>query len=292
MKKITFVFTILFGIATLLPAQTEVKPDPKLLGKCTVDDFKKAPYATWFVKNYDEYQPNAEISANLKRLKFEGIQLKIFLGTWCGDSRREVPRILKTLDLIGFPSRNIEIIAVDNADSVYKQSPGHEEKGLGIYRVPTFIFSEKGTETYRITESPAESMERDLLAIFSKSDYTSNYYSYPTLRKWLANGLLKDVNCNPVGLANQLRAKGISEGELNSAGYVHFFAGELAEATVLFKINAILFPKSANCLAALADAYIKAGKKDLAQKALEQAVKLNDGNPAHMESLVKLLNTK
>ena len=59
---------------------------------------------------------------------------------------------------------------LSNQDSVYKQSPAHEERGLEIHRVPDLDSIEKGREIGRIVESPVLSLERDLLAIASKRE--------------------------------------------------------------------------------------------------------------------------
>ena len=46
-----------------------------------------------FEKRYENYIP-----ANLKEVSIEGITIKIFFGTWCHDSKRELPRALKILN--------------------------------------------------------------------------------------------------------------------------------------------------------------------------------------------------
>lgn len=51
----------------------------------------------------------------------------------------ELSRFLKLLSAIGFPEENVKLIGLGGNDSLVKQSPGHEEAGLGIFRVPTFI---------------------------------------------------------------------------------------------------------------------------------------------------------
>ena len=97
------------------------------------------------------------------------------MGTWCGDSRREVPRVLKMLDCCGFDMRNLTLVMVGNGDTLYKKSPQHEEAGRNIARVPTIIAEQKGAEIGRIIEFPISSLEKDMLSILKKEKYIPNH---------------------------------------------------------------------------------------------------------------------
>src|ERR1700759_4241703 len=70
---------------------------PNLLGVCTRDRLQQAPYSDWFVKNYQDYHVDSATADRLKT-SLAGHRLRIFMGTWCGDSRREVPRMFRILD--------------------------------------------------------------------------------------------------------------------------------------------------------------------------------------------------
>jgi len=135
-----------------------------LLGKCTRERLAKAPFDTWFNKNYDSYSVDSNTANQLKPL-LKHTQFLLFMGTWCGDSRREVPRIYKILDYCHIKPSQLQLINLNNSDTAYKQSPEHEEKGLNIKRVPTLLLFENHRELGRIVESPAISLEKDLLAI-------------------------------------------------------------------------------------------------------------------------------
>ncbi len=115
--------------------------------------------------NYDAYTPNPETVANLANFK-EDLKVEIFLGTWCEDSRREVPAFLKIADVSGFVSpENIHLWAVDRQK--------HLENGLAESReielVATFIFLKNDNEIGRIIEMPDnELLETDILQILEK----------------------------------------------------------------------------------------------------------------------------
>jgi len=145
-----------------------------LIGCCTREALLQEPFATWYIKNYNDYSMDT-IIANEIRKNISNKQFILFLGTWCGDSRRETPRILKIFDYCNLNPEQIKLVMVSNHDSAYKQSPSHEEKGMNILRVPTLIVFENNKEINRIVESPIESIEKDLLKIVTGKKYLHNY---------------------------------------------------------------------------------------------------------------------
>jgi thiol-disulfide isomerase/thioredoxin len=147
-----------------------------LLGHCTRSCLTQKPFADWFFQNYENYKVDSSSIKEIGKL-IKNKNMTIFLGTWCGDSKREVPRMLKILDAAGIKEKQYSIIFVSNEPELYKQSPQHEEKGMNILRVPTFIIAEGKTETGRIIESPKESLEKDLLKILKKEKYIPHYAS-------------------------------------------------------------------------------------------------------------------
>ena len=145
-----------------------------LLGHCTRSCLAQKPFAEWYFKNYNDYLVDSITVIEIRKL-FKDKNMTIFMGTWCGDSRREVPRMLKILDASGIKEKQVQIIFVSNDPDLYKQSPQHEEKGMNIIRVPTFIISKGKKETGRIIEYPKQSLEKDLLKILREEIYIPNY---------------------------------------------------------------------------------------------------------------------
>ena len=132
-----------------------------LLGYFNPVQLKREPHSVWFYKGYDEYQPAQEAINSLNGINREGLTIKIVLGTWCPDSRREVPRFMKVIDTWKFPSDLVTFIGVDNG----KDSPIGGYGELDIQRVPTFIIYKNNIETGRIIENPATSLEQDMVNI-------------------------------------------------------------------------------------------------------------------------------
>ncbi len=145
-----------------------------LLGRCNRFLLQREAYRSWFQTGYEQYaNDQATTSALIPLLK--DITIEIFLGTWCGDSKREVPRMLKILDRAGVDSSRVQLIFVSNDPKMYKQSPQHEEAGKQIIRVPTLIVYEQKKEIGRIVEYPVVSIEKDLYTILTRQPYQPNY---------------------------------------------------------------------------------------------------------------------
>lgn len=180
------VIVIIFTIAactTKRPIQS-VKPvnieaaDKKgnliLLGKSTRERLAQPPFNGWYTTNYAAYTVDSN-TANQAKSLLKNKRFLLFMGTWCGDSRREVPRMYKILDYCQVRPSRIQLINLNNSDTAYKQSPGHEEQGLNIRRVPTLLIYEGQREVGRIVESPVTSLEKDILAIVTGQPYEHHY---------------------------------------------------------------------------------------------------------------------
>lgn len=288
MKKILALTAFVFMFSHLW-AQQPAKP---LVGICSLTDFLQQPFAEWYSPGYEHYQPNAAVVAQLKKLKPEKTTLKIVFGSWCGDSKRELPRMLKTLHAAGFTDKNIQLIGVYSDSEKYKQAPNREEKELNVYRVPTFIVYQNNKEIGRINEYPVESLERDLQKILSGQAYSPSYKSFTQINEWLTSGLLADENASPRGLADQVRKAVSSESELNSCGYVLMARGNLKEAITILRTNVYLYPESSNCFDSLGEAYAKAGLNDNALFCYERAVELDPKNENAIAQVAKLKEGK
>jgi len=112
---------------------------------------------------YPNYKPDSLTLIALKSL-MEDKKITLVMGTWCGDSKLQVPHFYKIADELSIPQKNITLICVDGNK---KAENGLVDK-LDIERVPTFIIYKDGKELGRIVESPRLSLEKDLLEILSK----------------------------------------------------------------------------------------------------------------------------
>lgn len=133
---------------------------PMLVGITDRSAFELPDFSVWYNTEYIGYEPDGFILGQITELS-DSIDIQIFMGTWCSDSRREVPRFQKILDLAGFEQKYLQIINI-NRD---KKSPTHEEKNKSIEFVPTFVINKNGNEIGRIVEFPIITLESDLLSI-------------------------------------------------------------------------------------------------------------------------------
>lgn len=141
-----------------------------LVGKANKDGFMLEPFNQWFKAGYASYRTDESIIKKLKPL-LKKVEIKVFMGTWCGDSKRETPRFYKILEEAGFKDKNLTVITVDRK----KSTPEKYEEGLDIIKVPTFIFYKKGKEINRIVEYPVKSLEKDMYNILSGANYKHSY---------------------------------------------------------------------------------------------------------------------
>ena len=116
---------------------------------------------SWFNKNYNNYEPNID-KINIDKLNKTSI--KIFMGTWCHDSKREVPRFYKILDALKFDQTNLQIIGLTKDKKGLFQNYSEYK----ITSTPTFIFFDNDKEIGRIIEKPQGSLEMHIKLILDQ----------------------------------------------------------------------------------------------------------------------------
>ncbi len=108
----------------------------------------------------------------------EPVDILCVLGTWCGDSRREVPRFWRLLAGARNPRLELAMVAVGRADDadarealagLHVSETDDYRAEYRITNVPTFIVSHGGEEIGRIVETPTVSLGADLVAILAQA---------------------------------------------------------------------------------------------------------------------------
>ena len=146
-----------------------------LLGNCAPQMLLIEPFSTWFIPNYNNSQIDSSYSIAISKA-FKNKRMEIFAGTWCGESKADLPKMLKILKAANIDSTQIKLIFLNNTAAQYKQSPGHEEAGKNIVRTPTYIIYNAQKEMGRIIDSPVETFEKDLLKILRSEPYQPHFY--------------------------------------------------------------------------------------------------------------------
>ncbi|MUP44284.1 thioredoxin [Gramella sp. BOM4] len=149
----------------------ETDQDDILLGNFEKEDLMEKPYSKWFEPRYEKFNPDENSMAKIAE-NINDYEIKLFMGTWCADSKREVPKFLKMLDMADFNHENLEMVAVDYD----KSTENGIEKELNIEYVPTIIFYKDGKEVNRFVEYPqSETLEEDIAKIVTGEPYKNSY---------------------------------------------------------------------------------------------------------------------
>ncbi|MBS0011065.1 MAG: thioredoxin family protein [Bacteroidales bacterium] len=163
-------FIAVFLFAPLIAQEEEeydyYDPQTWLLGDFRYNDLLRTPHDRWFDREFENYSIDDQAFGELAKKGLEDMDIVVVLGTWCSDSRREVPRFMKILESLGYDREKLRFIGVDS----YKEAPIINFESFDIERVPTFIFYQNKIELGRIIEYPETSLERDMLGIVNKRD--------------------------------------------------------------------------------------------------------------------------
>lgn len=111
----------------------------------------------------ESYSPDPVIVEAIAAMIQPQDRLEVYLGTWCSDSQREVPKLLKLLDLLDELGATLPVtyLAVDRA----KREPAERLEGKSVQKVSTFIYYRGNDETGRIEETPEGLFEDHFLRI-------------------------------------------------------------------------------------------------------------------------------
>ncbi|MCH8325767.1 MAG: thioredoxin family protein [Bacteroidetes bacterium] len=159
-------FLILFSVISV--AQNKIIIDsktsaPMLIGEINRQAFQDSVFSWWFNSEYLMYEVDStSLKSNVNALR--NYDITLVLGTWCSDSRREVPRFFKILDYLNYQKDKIKIFAVDRS----KKGLNNEVDSLNIQKVPTIIFYKNNKEFGRIIEEPKVTLEKDMANIVTK----------------------------------------------------------------------------------------------------------------------------
>jgi hypothetical protein len=139
-----------------------------LFGRVTREDI--AENIEGWDAEYGTYRPDSTVVTALRE-RLRGVRVVCVFGTWCSDSKREVPRLWKVLDEAEYPVSRVEMFAVGS--SRFTKEMGVPETVLewstdvkswyDVAAVATIIVSRGGKELGRIVEAPGTSIEADLL---------------------------------------------------------------------------------------------------------------------------------
>ena len=133
------------------------------IGYCTLKGISDSVFTATFNNEYDTYNPDREVIGQITSL-LDDVTVTIVMGTWCSDSREQVPRFFRIFDMLERAIPDPVLICVDQD----KKAGDVSLEGMNILKVPTIIVYHHNRELGRIIETPQTTMEQDFLDILKK----------------------------------------------------------------------------------------------------------------------------
>jgi thiol-disulfide isomerase/thioredoxin len=235
--------------------------DVNMIGPVDREGFTRAPYSSWFLSEHEDYQPNQSVIEKIKTnndSNFNELDITVFMGTWCSDSKKQVPRLYKILDQLKFDENKLSVHAVGIVPHEFRKThDGVAEKGLNIYRVPTIIVKRNNQELGRVVEYPVDSLEQDLLNIVKGDAYTQTHYVFEgEVNNYLEKNGLEGFEKNIDAMANKFKGKGVKEDELDHyIAYNLLYSKRYREAALITKMMLKIFPEAGHLHMTLARTY-------------------------------------
>lgn len=255
-----------------------------LVGQINEAGLQKAPYAQWYKSNYQQYKVDTK-TLNIDKGLLQKLKIRVFMGSWCGDSKREVPRFFKIAQQLGLGSEQIEMIALRRN----RKSPTKEQVGQNIHHVPTFVIYNGNTELGRIIENPVNSLEKDLVQIIQQQkpytpDFPASEYLFALFRKQGNSYVQKNIK----SIQKKIRPMAKSLWELLRVAYIFSTENNYTAAITTCHLANKLYPKSLNTWLKLAQYYEKNKQLVKAKKYYKKVLKIDQYNGYATYALKKL----
>ncbi len=239
-RQLLFILFIGYTLSLSSQTYTDKKGNEQLWGEVNLSVLTEAPYNSWYEKNIKDYKTDL---SRTDAKPFDEMTVKVFIGTWCGDTKYLLPKFMETWKSMGLSQDKLEVIALHNEDELYKQGPEGESKGFDIHKVPTFIFYKNGEEQGRIVERTVFDLDTDMQLIAKGRPYKHRYQGVPIVSE------LADSNPDSLTSESYLkkaikktRRELSTSTELYVYGFTLLYAGEVEKARFVFTINQSIFP--------------------------------------------------
>ena len=157
----TSVALLAVSMSMFLTERAHGSEEPVLVGVVTRAEVEQA-MPDW-IGEAMRAEPDLEATERLVQ-EIVGAEVKVYLGTWCDDTRRELGRLWWALDSLGVGEMpQLGYLAVARGLT----EPAEELVGVDLIRVPTFVVRREGIELGRIVEESPNGIEIDLLALLT-----------------------------------------------------------------------------------------------------------------------------
>ena len=288
MKKCLLIaVNLIMVVQVYCQTYTDKKGNVHLWGELDIEELKNAPYDDWYEKNSKDYRSNlSEDDAFI----FKNVKAKVFIGTWCGDTKFLVPKFIKTWNQLGLNENDLQLIGLHNEGDLYKQGPNSETEGLNIHKVPTIIFEKEGKEIGRIVERTIFDLDTDMKQIAMGNPYEERYQAVAMLDQ-LMQEIDDDslfIKENIITIYNKIRREVSTGSELNAYGYVLKAQGQDKKAEFVFLMNTYLFKYDPNVHDSYGEMLMSIEQWSEAKKEYEEVLRLKGSDDHAVAQLFKI----
>lgn len=262
---------------------------PMWVGKVQRTHMTQSPFDDWFNPGYESYVPDSIAVAALTELP-ETVEIEVYLGTWCSDSTRDLPRLYRVMDAAGIREEKTRMYALSDHPGTFKQSPGGTEEDYLIHRTPTILVLQDGQEMGRIVQNANQTIEQDLVNILKGESYIPRFTAEYRILKILKDEGMEALVQRREALAEEVKTLGDPESLWHLAQYDLLFNNKPEEAIAVLDIHLMVNPESARGYFLLAQAYQDLGDVSKAVEACELSLRfepINEDAKALLETLQK-----
>lgn len=135
--------------------------DGQLIGSVTSDQILESNRI--FKVYVERYEPDP-IAIEYMQALHDNYTILVFFGSWCRESTKYLPGLVKTIRLINNDQIGMKYIGVDEQ----KKFPAEFLKLFDIKYIPTVVVLKDGKELGRIVERPQLSIETELVQILKR----------------------------------------------------------------------------------------------------------------------------
>lgn len=257
----------------------------QLWGSVTTDQLREAPFSEWFIPYQDRYQPDTSL---IDPQLLSDVQVKIFIGTWCRDTRNWLPAFVKLWDVLDLSDDQLEFIALHNEGEHYKNAPDLIDTLWDIHRVPTFIFIKDQEEIGRIVERPLNNLETDVAQIAAGIPSKPRYRAVTFINDYIEKNGIDTAYAKIIPMSRYIQRMCSGSSELNSYGYVLVGDQDIERAEYIFNLNKKAYPYIPNVHDSLGEFYFNQKKYSEAKECFTEVVRLKGYDKNAIDYLHKI----
>lgn len=232
---------------------------------------------TWWKGNYDAYLPDAAAIESLRK-PLQDVSIEVFFGRWCGDSRRQLPRLAKVLERTGFDFTRALLTPLSDQVGEYKKLRGGGEPSRRVVRTPTIVVVRDGREIGRIVETPQSTLEQELREVIEGRAPPTRYGAETWIHELASTLSVADFEKRLLTADAEISKRGDPDSLTHYAEHDLIKNRKWREVVAVTALHLRLRPRSALAFVLQAEALIELGRTVEAREAIDQALAIEPQN--------------